>query len=124
MTEQRSAETSTRHTPGPWKAASARSFIVGLPIVATNGRTIANSHQPGDEGMANARLIAAAPELLDALRRLVARDFTYYGGFVTDCNISMDEVRRARDAIALAETQRSSNADESNERNESSGERA
>ena len=73
----------TKPTPGPWMAATAISSVVGLPVVAQTGRLICNvnhAHDPvhgkvaGDdafnrEAIANARLIAAAPELLDALRQ-------------------------------------------------------
>ena len=66
-----------KHTPGPWSADECRSgFAVyayksGEAVVQTEddeGRygTIANE--------ANARLIAAAPELLDALRLVLAHD--------------------------------------------------
>jgi hypothetical protein len=56
--------TTQGHTPGPWFSAS---YVVG-----SDKGTIANAYNPrlGDEGEANARLIAAAPEMLEALRRL------------------------------------------------------
>lgn len=79
------------HTPGPWIAASARSSVVGLPIVASCGYAIANSHQPGDEGLANARLIAAAPDLLVALQ-----------GVLRVADRKTDEFAAARAAIAKA----------------------
>ena len=54
----------TKHTPGPWT-------IDGLHI-SGNGYSIAhiNSHRT-TEGRANADLIAAAPELLEALENLL-----------------------------------------------------
>ena len=62
----------TKHTPGPWKA-------VGLTVcqVPPGGREIifgAHNTRSGDkdERQANARLIAAAPELLEALREFVS----------------------------------------------------
>ena len=64
-----------KHTPGPWIAAKPSSKV-GLPIVSQSGRSIANvayfnlgkqfaNHDAESE--ANARLIAVAPELLEAL---------------------------------------------------------
>ena len=58
----------TKHTPGPWQ-------VMMKDIVnADNSITVAVAHGPvgtqkevGGEHEANARLIAAAPELLDAL---------------------------------------------------------
>lgn len=47
-------------------------------------------------------LINAAPELLSALRALVARNFTFKGGFVIDCNITEAEVFAAYAAITKA----------------------
>ena len=57
------------HTPGPWKNKLCN-------IVAADGRTIAivvNPGQPGDASLpcdANANLIAAAPDMLRALRSI------------------------------------------------------
>lgn len=72
------------HTHGPWLASARASSVVGWPIVQPGtGRLICNINYvqrtnidpsvPGDqafnaESKANARLIAAAPELLDALK--------------------------------------------------------
>ena len=78
----------TKYTPGPWKvgpgdiyaegtAASDFDDIVICAIGYAGARSheyaIVKAHKP--EGRANARLIAAAPELVEALRRLLdARD--------------------------------------------------
>lgn len=66
------------HTPGPWFAAALRRHganpkMDGCDIGAANGANVAIAlHQDSDreprETIANAHLIAAAPELLDALR--------------------------------------------------------
>lgn len=75
------------HTPGPWKACNGsheNSCICGLvwskcsdklvAIVATQ-RCKVDEHDwaspPDAESQANARLIAAAPDLLDALTKLM-----------------------------------------------------
>jgi hypothetical protein len=59
----------TTHTQGPWLAAAKPTSIVGWPVVspAAMGRSIC-SVTVHDEAEANARLIAAAPELLEALK--------------------------------------------------------
>ena len=70
----------TNHTPGPWRVKKrkmdARIFgnVDGGPI-ATVHYVIENASNPHDE--ANARLIAAAPELLEALELLVAQEDWY-----------------------------------------------
>lgn len=61
---------SAKHTPGPWhvigsrkqKYASARFIRAGCAFV---GKTYGHEGQPAD---ANARLIAAAPAMLEALQ--------------------------------------------------------
>ena len=74
------------HTPGPWLAGKPSSGV-GWPVVQLAvGRLICNINYvqrnqidpgvPGDrvfnaESAANARLIAAAPDLLDALKHCV-----------------------------------------------------
>lgn len=74
----------TKHTPGPWKVAAHsgqhRSFISSndesvLPI-KNDGIYIA--HVLGPDNKANARLIAAAPDLLTALKALLP--FTQFAG--------------------------------------------
>lgn len=74
------------HTPGKWLMAAKPSSVVGWPVVGPEGRLICSLNYvqhsmidpkvPGDdafnrEAKANGQLIAAAPELLEALRGLV-----------------------------------------------------
>lgn len=89
------------HTPGPWVAAASRSSVVGVPIIApSGGRSIANSQQPGDEGLANARLIAAAPDLLLALRAMTELAAGPIGGVTVQ--MKRDAIAAARAAIQAA----------------------
>ena len=69
----------THHTPGPWKVYKELTSRSGEWLIAMDagdkGRGIAIAETrvaTGDE-LANARLIAAAPELLEALQRLSAQ---------------------------------------------------
>jgi len=59
------------YTPGPWK--------VDRPYIRGAGRVIATLESGRNEGedAANARLIAAAPELFEALENLM--DFLFHG---------------------------------------------
>ena len=70
------------HTPGPWRITDRYGVLTDQ--VGIDGRTVCTvwarqqGHRPSGvdtepwpEGEANARLIAAAPELLDALRAAV-----------------------------------------------------
>ena len=90
-----------QYTPGPWtiEGSSRRQIVTVHCIVAI---TLHISNDPGgpesqDEAEANARLIAAAPELLEALRQLLmwcdAPGVAVKPGYVADC---------ARAAIAKA----------------------
>lgn len=57
-----------RHTPGPWRIGQDKALIVAGP----HGLHIARAAQVGMPNCeANARLIAAAPDLLAALRMLL-----------------------------------------------------
>jgi hypothetical protein len=75
----------TKHTPGPWVQAEYSK----LDIVA-NGDTFIATARDGLNGIAreraiaNARLIAAAPELLAALESLVAEYEPNIKTFATD----------------------------------------
>ena len=67
--------TQTKHTPGPWQAMLSGNVVyewtppggrsISCKIVA---RTTNHNAAPDTEEAANARLIAAAPELLEALK--------------------------------------------------------
>ena len=67
----------SKHTPGPWNDKSLDGSQWG--VYSADGRSVAQAQQitplPSDrtqiERTANARLIAAAPELLEALKDLM-----------------------------------------------------
>ncbi len=87
-----------KHTPGPWESQATAGYEThGQRAVYAeeNGKDIAIVY----DGEANARLIAAAPELLEACKALVGSDhdgksFTSRAALAT---------RLARAAIAKAE---------------------
>jgi hypothetical protein len=62
-----------RHTPGPWKADD-KGKAVFIPLRAHHCEQLGIqvgfvSWEDDKESLANARLIAAAPEMLEALKR-------------------------------------------------------
>lgn len=57
----------SKHTPGPW-------VIINHQIGGADGKEVGNAFAPGRpavEQEANARLIAAAPDLLEALESIL-----------------------------------------------------
>lgn len=85
-------EAAGEHTPGPWRVEAGTTLIwgncnpddhstrgMGYPIAEARINPSGNwSTGPyADEGEANARLIAAAPDLLEALQKLVALHDTF-----------------------------------------------
>lgn len=60
----------TKYTPGPWVATGTT--VSEQASYGTGNRVVAECGQStnGETDLANARLIAAAPELLEALRSL------------------------------------------------------
>lgn len=78
-----------RHTPGPWEYMSVtKSVWSGRAICIMTG----SRNHPDPEREANARLIAAAPDLLDALQ-----------GVLRVADRATAEFAAARAAIAKAE---------------------
>jgi len=67
-----------KHTPGPWKIIYPEGFLYhivinGRPFIATiDGQypDLEQCEEHEQENLANAKLIAAAPELLEALRAI------------------------------------------------------
>ena len=61
--------TNTQHTPGPWRIGDAGFTVFGPPKPGALAETIAPV-----KSRANARLIAAAPDMLEACRLFIAYD--------------------------------------------------
>ncbi len=85
----------TKHTPGPWVASrSANAAFTRHPAIISDTGEVAMATWAGNERQtdANARLIAAAPELLSALQKIDA-----------NAAESVEWIRRvAQEAIAKA----------------------
>lgn len=64
-----------KHTQGPWEVAGIVAKKLPFHVMRHNGQhianTVADSWMTKDEELANARLIAAAPDLLAALQRII-----------------------------------------------------
>ena len=61
----------TKHTPGPWILTPDTDYRLNVEQLNT-GWQVAQVFACDPEGEANAKLIAVAPDLLDALRNLCA----------------------------------------------------
>jgi hypothetical protein len=84
----------SKHTPGPWGTYDTAAYGIHICKGGIAGQHIASAQRyvglTQDETVANARLIAAAPEMLAALRELLER-----------CDFEAQEMARA--AIGKAE---------------------
>lgn len=82
------------HTPGPWTLNDARSTRVDL-IDTQRGHAVGEIVWVDVRNPADARLIAAAPDMLETLRDIV--------GMLTDANdMRADALHAARTAIVRA----------------------
>ena len=64
----------SKHTPGPWEIAKGKTYCA----IRTDDRVIADMRLVGlHYNDANARLIAAAPDLLEAMQALFGADMVY-----------------------------------------------
>ena len=76
----RAAWRKDKHTPGPWNIGSSDLPVSGMSVHGGNrqhttiARLVDSSlvGMPFDENYANARLMSAAPDMLEALKRLEA----------------------------------------------------
>ena len=57
----------TKHTPGPWSIDKEERWVIHEPEGKSGTLVVPEIYLDDDEAIANARLIAAAPELLEAL---------------------------------------------------------
>lgn len=101
----------SEHTPGPWKAMHPDSGLIchaedDVFIAQAFCERSINQIDPvprNEQGEANARLIAAAPELLAALKGLVAGfDHT---STILEWETMLEALRVAREVIAKAKVQ-------------------
>lgn len=95
----------TKHTPGPWLAEVSAAKVAW--IQGSNGEWAALACGETDaSAAANARLIAAAPDMLEALTALVERDARVDGGTlllpIGNHGTAVAVLNRARAAIAKA----------------------
>ena len=99
------------HTPGPWetkRAATPEAFPqFGVYAENGNGRDLAHVVSAGTtrhaETEANARLIAAAPEMLEALRAMVARAPFIDQSATAEGLANCEALAKARHAIRQSE---------------------
>lgn len=97
-----------QHTPGPWACDGISEYTGEMLVYAENGDRVARvccygpqSENPGAQ-ISNALLIAAAPELLDALK--VARQFISIDRTsLADCSVRPDGTFDPDDAAAVAD---------------------
>ena len=90
--------TQGKHTPGPWRYAPTNTETVSHLVRCSEGYAVADvTHWFDLPADANARLIAAAPDMLEALEFIA-------GYAAMEPRIASDEVviERARAAIAKA----------------------
>ena len=98
----------TKHTPGPWKVFNLSDAYPGIEAVNGGRRYTIVVYGDADEycgirgdspetRLANAHLIAAAPDLLEALKALVNQHDVYHQPMINEIAV------KARTAIAKAE---------------------
>lgn len=85
----------SNHTPGPWRLHDMERATV---VAGKPGGEIANCLNGFGDQAANAHLIAAAPELLEALQWIADE----IGDPVTPTRPSVDAIQAARAAIVKA----------------------
>ena len=103
-----------KHTPGPWESdnefgTSITSGELTVAVVLNPINATKRQHPVPvghDELRANARLITAAPELLDALRQALRELVAVHGepcGANLESKAGTDAIHAARAALAKAE---------------------
>jgi hypothetical protein len=92
-----------QHTPGPWAVDTDRTILCRNVVGIADIR----SWMGAEEADANARLIAAAPELLEALKDEISEVAALAGpcqaGLMKRCRCADCRLTRSRAAIAKAE---------------------
>ena len=85
----------TQHTPGPWKVRKNEPWVIAKAYGNMKSVVHLNySADPSEEQRANARLIAAAPDLLEALK-LMLEDARHDRVTVEVFNQTVDAIAKA-----------------------------
>ena len=103
----------SKHTPGPWAAHFEEAYFVTGPdlgrvamMMNLKGAHGLGGRRTGDESAANARLIAAAPDLLEALQGLTQainfRAAAVCGNDDSKVEFAVSEFWRAQDKALAA----------------------
>lgn len=101
-----SHQPSAKHTPGPWNFQKNGECELRPELIYSESKIlgfgVAHTIPVYTEEMrlANARLIAAAPELLAALEKICSREMTAWNGHVK--GILFEDICAAKTAIAKA----------------------
>jgi len=70
---------SNGHTPGPWSIDKEERWVIHEPEGKSGTLVVPEIYLDDDEAIANARLIASAPDLLEALECLLEMGHTKAG---------------------------------------------
>lgn len=93
-----------KHTPGPWElneVPQGKRGAAGQWMIRKGVHIIAMPQHGDDEDAANARLISAAPDLLEAAKRFTDCDFDSQGRAVV--RVDVDAIEALRAAVRKAE---------------------
>jgi hypothetical protein len=92
--EKGANDMNTQHTPGPWKTwpsiHNGQTYIVKGDYTSKDNGCIAHA-----DTEANARLIAAAPDLLEALEFIAKQSMSMYGSYAYMIEKLQDTARAA-----------------------------
>lgn len=86
----------SKRSPGPWQIVKCQ---CGHPVCHTYGISVGTFYQGCGFDLADAQLVAAAPDLLEALKGLLPRGWGHPDGHMDH----MPGIKAARLAIAKAE---------------------
>lgn len=97
-----------RHTPGPWSIDASGELVIGSASTGTQASDFSNGVQDYPEALANLKLAAAAPELLEALEDALDYRRDAFEGDESVSGADLVEFfsiwrERAKNAIAKAE---------------------
>lgn len=92
---------SNGHTPGPWSIDKEERWVIHEPEGKSGTLVVPEIYLDDDEAIANARLIAAAPDLLEALEsaQMAIMGYTHQNA------VTLAALFKANAAIAKAKGQ-------------------